>query len=284
MRECWEKDKEMNEMRKKWGKGDTKGGKGGYGGKGVWGGMFGNKGNWNGGGWNTKGWGKGKGDKGKGKGMYSFGNQVGPGPPWSLSLEKAPISAPPGLQRGFESVRIADLVSDGDYTNEFPSVEEASAKKEGSKGKMKPMGNYSKSSVRRTTVGYQPKEKAGKAKECHVLTKVPVNKELSPFVGTKPDGEGWLKITGVMDSGASESVAPPTMCPHVEIKPSPGSMAGQHYMSASEELLPNLGEQELSVVTDHWEDATAKYQIADVVRPLNAVSEICDAGGKTGNM
>ena len=87
-----------------------------------------------------------------------------------------------------------------------------------------------------------------------------------------------------MDSGASESVAPPTLCPQYEVKPSAGSLAGQKYVSASEDLISNLGEQELPIMTDDWKEGIAKYQVADVMRPLNAVSEICDAGGGEGQL
>ena len=87
---------------------------------------------------------------------------------------------------------------------------------------------------------------------------------------------------GVMYSGVSESVAPPSMCPQYEITPSAGSKAGQNYLSASDNLFPNLGEQTLQVVTKNGKDGIIKYEVADVSRPLNAISEICDAGGKDG--
>ena len=72
------------------------------------------------------------------------------------------------------------------------------------------------------------------------------------------------------------------MCPNHVIKPSPGSIAGQKYLSASEDLIPNLGEQDLDIVTNEGRESMVKYQIADVTRPLNAVSEICDGGGAQG--
>ena len=72
------------------------------------------------------------------------------------------------------------------------------------------------------------------------------------------------------------------MCPHYEITPSPGSIAGQEYISASDDLIPNLVEQVLEVVTQEGNEGRVKYQVADVSRPLNAVSEICDAGGEDG--
>ena len=107
-------------------------------------------------------------------------------------------------------------------------------------------------------------------------------KTLNPFVAPAPDQEGWVRVKGVMDSGASESVAPPTLCPHYEVTPSAGSLAGQHYVSAGEELIANLGQTTLDIVTDTGTEMKARYQVAEVSRPLNAVSEICDAGGPNG--
>ena len=85
-----------------------------------------------------------------------------------------------------------------------------------------------------------------------------------------------------MDSGASESVAHPSMCPQYEVKPSEGSMAGLKYVSASGDVIANLGEQMLDVETDDGMATMIRYQSADVSRPLNSVSEICDAGGDDG--
>ena len=47
-------------------------------------------------------------------------------------------------------------------------------------------------------------------------------------------------------------------------------------MSASGERLPNLGQQTLSIVTDEGRSAQARYQVADVSRPLTSVGKICD--------
>ena len=81
-----------------------------------------------------------------------------------------------------------------------------------------------------------------------------------------------------MDSGCGVSVAPPGMCPAYPIAESEGSRRGQEFMSASEDTMPNLGEQKLEVVLDSGKSTSIKYQIADVSRALNAVTEICDAG------
>ena len=85
-----------------------------------------------------------------------------------------------------------------------------------------------------------------------------------------------------MDSGASASVASASTFPEYETRPSEGSIAGQEFVSASGEVLPNQGEQHVEVVTDEGIPMVTRYQNADVQRPLNAISEFCDAGGIEG--
>ena len=94
----------------------------------------------------------------------------------------------------------------------------------------------------------------------------------------KGQDHGWACVKTVMDSGAVDSVAPSSMAPGVAIQPSPGSQRGQNYLSASNERIPNLGQQTLAVRTEEGVDATATFQIADVARPLNSVGKMCDLG------
>ena len=68
------------------------------------------------------------------------------------------------------------------------------------------------------------------------------------------------------------------MCPAYDVLPSIGSREGQEYTSASGDTIPNLGEQVLNIVTTNGREGRVKYQVANVSRPLNSVSEICDAG------
>ena len=88
----------------------------------------------------------------------------------------------------------------------------------------------------------------------------------------------WVKIRIVMDSGAADSVAPPTLAPHVKVAESPGSMRGQCYVSASAGRMPNMGQKVLNIQTNEGRDATVLYQIAEVSRPLTSVSATCDKG------
>ena len=88
----------------------------------------------------------------------------------------------------------------------------------------------------------------------------------------------WVRVRSVMDSGAAQSVAPPSMAPGIIIEASPGSERGQHYVSASGGRLPNMGQQKMKVQTNEGRDAMVLYQVAEVSRPLTAVSQTCDNG------
>jgi len=196
------------------------------------------------------------------------------------------VVAPPGLG-GFEVLSCEKVFEEegkrwswmqtGEDRNNDPSYEEEyPAMKAGErKGNRPRMNNYSKRQVRFAKEG---------GKGCFMLQKAPEAKPLNPFLAPSPDREGWVKVTGVMDSGASESVAPPSMCPHYPVEPSPGSLIGQKYISASDDLIDNMGQQHLEIVTGDGSEGVAKYQVAEVSRPLNAVSEICDAGGEHGQV
>ena len=298
LNECRIKDREMEQWRKgkSTGKGFQSTGKGGgYQGKG-------HNNHWNN---------SGKGNAtGYGKGGTNYMNSnsewanSSAATSWAFSLQKTPpgqdadgftpvsrsstgkiisdLCAPPGLHLNYfdslgrddiEEIDNEDTKDDGEeYSKNYPD-----------------MKNYSKGSVRRAGAGIKQnnqqkrkKREYKKVNECFMFEKQPVQKEINAFAAA-PDSEGYIKITGVMDSGASESVAPPTMCPQFDIKPSPGSIIGQNYVSASNGVMYNVGEQILPVVTSTGKESAVKYQMVDkVTRPLNSVSEICDAGGPRG--
>ena len=88
----------------------------------------------------------------------------------------------------------------------------------------------------------------------------------------------WVRIRIVMDSGAADSVAPPSLAPQVEIAEPPGSRRGQCYVSASAGRMPNMGQKVLNIQTDEGTYITVLYQIAEVSRPLTSVGATCDRG------
>jgi hypothetical protein len=121
--------------------------------------------------------------------------------------------------------------------------------------------------------------KMSKSEPALVFTTTAPKEEVVNMVqGWRREEQGWVRVRSVMDSGCGVSVAPPGMCPEHPIEESEGSRRGQEFMSASEDTIPNLGEQKLNVLLDNGKETAIKYQIADVSRALNAVTEICDAG------
>jgi len=161
-----------------------------------------------------------------------------------------------------------------------------------SAGAFKAPGGCSKDKIEFSSVKVSPSEESKPLRnntlpgtdvvKClSLFFKEPSMKELNPAI-SKAEAGGWQRIKGVMDSGASESVAHPSMCPQYPVQPSAGSISGQKYVSASGDVIANIGEQILDVETDDGMATQIRYQSAEVSRPLNAVSEICDAGGVDG--
>ena len=94
------------------------------------------------------------------------------------------------------------------------------------------------------------------------------------------DNAKWVKVDSVMDSGAAAPVAPPDMLPGVKIAPSPGSLRGQKYTSASKHKLKNLGQQHIQACTEEGDNTAVLFQIADVSKPLVSVGSICEKGNR----
>ena len=201
-------------------------------------------------------------------------------------MTKKELDAPPGLkiQNRWESLGTKELESKDEKEQEKRSedLKEMERTPKEYEETFPKMGNYSKRQVNKPR--FQPVCKT-KMRELNLFAKVPLKespKVLCPAISEETGG--WLKMKSVMDSGASESVASPLMFPDYEVRPSAGSRRGQEYTAANGENIPNLGEQVLSVVMEDGREGNIKYQSCDVSRPLNSVSEICDAGGEQGQI
>lgn len=91
------------------------------------------------------------------------------------------------------------------------------------------------------------------------------------------DGRSYRCIEAVLDSGAEETVAPVGLFPG-QSRPSAMSLAGQKYRAANGSRIPNRGEQEVRFETEEGVRAVIPFQLADVERPLLAVSSLTAAG------
>ena len=98
----------------------------------------------------------------------------------------------------------------------------------------------------------------------------------------------WKKLRFTVDSGAGETVMNRDELPGIPVIPSPGSKRGQHYVTASDERIPNEGEKEFVGTLNSWQQDTRgnwkksesvqkglKVQVADVTHPLMAVKKLC---------
>ena len=306
-RDCWQKDAEMEQYRNAKGKGGdsswSKGGKG-YKGSNPWNKGGAPKGGGEKGGGNA--WGKGGGGN-----VYWF-DQPGemgqfPQQTWAFAVSEKPASRgraqpPPGLPPPIVTSKTwAAFETNDEEEEEWPEVSKAYACQENAKLKKSRLKNklnkkasekdddaFMEKLIKENTVkriGFldtQARSAPVKSKEqVFVLTEkekpVEANMVQGPWRQKEAD---WIRVQSVMDSGCGCSVAPPGMCPAYPIHESAGSLRGQEFMSASEDTLPNLGEQVLNVVMGDGKETSIKYAIADVSRALNAVTEICDHGNR----
>jgi hypothetical protein len=93
---------------------------------------------------------------------------------------------------------------------------------------------------------------------------------------------GWRKVKSVVDSGASDSVAPVSLAPEIPIRASEGSRRGQTYSGAVKgaKELKNLGEKVMTMATSDGTMTQATWQMVDVNRPLTAVRKMCKQGNR----
>ena len=92
----------------------------------------------------------------------------------------------------------------------------------------------------------------------------------------RADEDHFGKIT--IDSGAAVCVAPPSWRPHFKTKPSAGSRAGVHYVTASGSRIKNEGGKQIKIKTKTGDVRQMTFQIAKVTNPLCAVTKICEKG------
>ena len=114
---------------------------------------------------------------------------------------------------------------------------------------------------------------------------------ISTMGGISAFGNGtseWIEIEITIDSGACETVMPMSWCKGISVLSSPQYLQGVEYEVANGETIPNLGERRCLMMTA-GSNAMKKitFQVADVHKPLLAISKIADQGfecilGKTG--
>ena len=84
-----------------------------------------------------------------------------------------------------------------------------------------------------------------------------------------------------VDSGASQSVASRTSFPSAVVRESPGSKRGQTYKGPGSDVIKNEGELDALSVLEPGTKAKVCFQVAEVRKPLLAVSSLVDKGNMT---
>ena len=96
-------------------------------------------------------------------------------------------------------------------------------------------------------------------------------------------GQRLRMVKGMtIDSGAADNVIPRRMIRgrNNKIRPSPGSRRGVHYVSATNERIPNEGECDFHFTTQDGQEQSYVFQIAEVNKALCAVSYLVDRGNQ----
>ena len=100
---------------------------------------------------------------------------------------------------------------------------------------------------------------------------------------------GWRRVSAIMDSGSAECAAPETIARNIPLMETEASRQGQTYHTADGGVIKNKGEKTVTMYSEDGYPFRARYQITDVIRPLNSISRVCDQGNnvlftKTGRL
>jgi len=112
-------------------------------------------------------------------------------------------------------------------------------------------------------------------------------KKLSPIktieletINTVTEDGQWEEIELAVDSGATESVAPPTLPETIATVEGPASKRGVMYEVASGHQIPNEGEKKFQALTEEGREKQMTLQVCDVTQGLLSVTKMVAAGNK----
>ena len=83
-----------------------------------------------------------------------------------------------------------------------------------------------------------------------------------------------------VDSGAADTVGPPSVARHIPITQTWASLGGFCYTAANGNPLPNKGEKRVTGVTKEGEMVGLTMQVADVTKVLGSVGKFCQANNR----
>ena len=83
-----------------------------------------------------------------------------------------------------------------------------------------------------------------------------------------------------VDSGAADTVGPPSIAKHIPVSQTWASLGGFYYTAANRNPLPNTGEKRINGVTQEGESVGLTMQVADVTKVLGSVEQLCKANNR----
>ena len=87
-------------------------------------------------------------------------------------------------------------------------------------------------------------------------------------------------ITVTVDSGAYNTVGPPTTGTHFPLKSTSASASGRHYRAANGTIIKNYGQRVVTGTNDDGLAVGLPIQIADVNKVLGSVRETVESGNR----
>ena len=110
--------------------------------------------------------------------------------------------------------------------------------------------------------------------ECEI-----VNREVNAVPASNQDAD-YETISVTVDSGAYNTVGPPKVGTHFDVKPAEASAAGRHYRAADGSVICNYGQRVVTGRTDEGTLVSMPIQVADVGKVLGSVREMVHHGNR----
>ena len=92
--------------------------------------------------------------------------------------------------------------------------------------------------------------------------------------------QDWERITLKIDSGAVDTVMPPTVGKHFPLEETERSRKGEGYLAANNSVIPHYGMRKLRGQSDTYKPMSMIAQVAGVKSALVSVNRILEAGNR----
>ena len=102
-------------------------------------------------------------------------------------------------------------------------------------------------------------------------------KSVMEIASTEQD---WERITLKIDSGAVDTVMPPTIGKHFPLEETERSKKGEGYLAANNTVIPHYGMRKLKGQSDAYQPMSMIAQVAGVKSTLVSVSRLLEAGNR----